>query len=347
MGKQTQGPIIKMTARLIELKSKDYSLAFTSYIESLHQDQAFDFCDVTLVSDDDITIQAHKILLSSHSNFLKSILKKHAHTHPLIYLHGIKSSYLGFILDYIYKGEVHLYEDQLNGFLEVAEKLKIRNLTKNIAEEDVKEELTNANTKVRKDVVFNDVENKGASICELDQKIAELFHNQPKEKSHTGIQPLNNKTSTTPRYLDIFDQSVNSPKQINKAKELLLIKPEAESKTQNDTCAQSQALSKKSEEGQLKKQCEDKGVNFPKQISKAKKITLITPKVESNPCAQSQAPTKKSEGQIKKQCEDVMFRDLVSINGAIFICKYCGQKSKNKDFILKHVGTHPHVVKLQ
>ena len=338
-----------MTGRLIELKSNDYSLAFTSYIESLHQEQAFDFCDVTLVSDDDVTIQAHKILLSSHSNFLKSIFKKHAHTHPLIYLHGINSSYLGFILDYIYKGEVHLYEDQLNGFLEVAEKLKIRNLTKNIAEEDVKEALINANTKVRKDVVFNDVENKGASICELDQKVAELFHKQSNEKSHTGIQPLINKTTTTPRYLDIFDQSVNSPKQINKAKELFLIKPKAESKTNNDTCAQSQAPSKKSE-GQLKKQCEDEGVNSLKQISKAKKITLITPKVEPktsiDPCAQSQAPTKKSEGQIKKQREDVMFRDLVSINGAIFICKYCGQKSKNKDFIMKHVGTHPHIVKL-
>lgn len=313
-----------MTGRLIELKSNDYSLAFISYIESIHQEQAFDFCDVTLVSDDDVTIQAHKILLSSHSNLLKSILKKHAHTHPLIYLHGINSSYLGFILDYIYKGEVHLHEEQLNGFLDVAVKLKIRNLTRGIAEGDIKDASINANTKVRKDVVFNDVENKGATIGEFDQKIAELVHRQPKEKSQTGIQPLPNKNTTTPSYLDIFDQSVNSPKQINKAKKITLITPKVESKTTTDTWA---------------------------QINKEKEINLIKPKVESktniDTSAQRQAPTKESEGQKKKRREDVMLRDLVSINGAIFICKYCGQKSKNKDFILKHVGTHPHVVKLQ
>jgi len=32
-----------------------------------------DLCDVTLVSDDEVSIQAHKIVLASASNFFKSI----------------------------------------------------------------------------------------------------------------------------------------------------------------------------------------------------------------------------------------------------------------------------------
>ena len=129
----------KDNKELIELKSNEFSLVYTSYIESLHKEQESDFCDVTLVSDDDITFQAHKILLSSHSTFFRSILKQHVHAHPLIYLHGINSSHLGFILDYIYKGKVQLYEDQLKDFLDAAEKLKIKNLTKNIVEDEIKE----------------------------------------------------------------------------------------------------------------------------------------------------------------------------------------------------------------
>lgn len=280
-----------MTERLIELKSNDFSEVFTSYIESLHKDKGFDFCDVTLVSDDDVTFQAHKILLSSQSQFLRSILKKHVHAHPLIYLHGINSSQLGLILDYIYKGEVQLYEDQLNGFLDVAEKLKINKLTQNISSgEDIKQALINPNNTVRRNAV-NDVENKGASRCELDQKIAELFPGQ--EKSHLlGIMPPNNKTNKSSKYLDIFDQSVNLSKQNNQAKKIKLVKPKVEPKTTNETYAH------------------------------------------------SQVSEKKSEVQKDKKHEERLMKDLISMKGTIFVCKRCGQKSKNQDFIMKHVGTH-------
>ena len=44
-------------------------------------------------------------------------------------------------------------------------------------------------------------------------------------------------------------------------------------------------------------------------------------------------------GENQKLHEKIL-KDLVAVNGAILTCKYCGQKSKNKDFILKHVKTH-------
>ena len=87
-----------------------------------------DFSDVTLVTEDKVKFSAHKILLSTCSNTLKFVLKENIHPNPLLYLSGISSGNLGFILDYIYCGEVKLYQEQLDGFLESAKKLQIEGL---------------------------------------------------------------------------------------------------------------------------------------------------------------------------------------------------------------------------
>ena len=49
-------------------------------------------------------------------------------SHPLLYLSGVTSSNLSFILDYIYQGEVQLYQEQLDSFLDTAQKLRIAGL---------------------------------------------------------------------------------------------------------------------------------------------------------------------------------------------------------------------------
>ena len=87
-----------------------------------------DFFDVTLVSDDERQIPAHKLVLSACSDFFKSILRNNSHSHPLLYLSGIHSTNLSLILDYIYQGEVQIYQEHLDSFLEVAQKLKIEGL---------------------------------------------------------------------------------------------------------------------------------------------------------------------------------------------------------------------------
>ena len=101
-----------------------------------------DLFDVTLISDDEEQILAHKLLLSACSSFFKSILKKSSNTtHPLIYLSGIDSRNLNMIVDYIYQGEVQIYQDQLDKFLEVAHRLKVEDLlSSNEHLSDLKEE---------------------------------------------------------------------------------------------------------------------------------------------------------------------------------------------------------------
>ena len=68
----------------------------------------------------------------------KFILKENTHTNPLIYVSGVKSADLGFILDYIYDGEVNLYEGQLQSFLKTAGKLEVLGVYNQETKEEVK-----------------------------------------------------------------------------------------------------------------------------------------------------------------------------------------------------------------
>ena len=108
------------------LKWEDFQSVVSQSFSVLRQEQ--DFYDVTLVSEDETQIQAHKLVLSASSSFFKSILKKNSHSHPLLYLSGVDSKCLGFVLDYIYEGEVQIYQDELDRFLETAQKLKVEGL---------------------------------------------------------------------------------------------------------------------------------------------------------------------------------------------------------------------------
>ena len=108
------------------LKWNDFQSTVSQSFRSLRQEE--DFYDVTLVSEDELQLSAHKLVLSACSSFFKNILKKNVHASPLIYLSGVSSSNLKNILDYIYCGEVQLFQDQLDSFLDAAQKLKISGL---------------------------------------------------------------------------------------------------------------------------------------------------------------------------------------------------------------------------
>ena len=108
------------------LKWNDYQSNWNKALNELRKDT--DFADVTLISDDKVKFSAHKLPLSSCSNLFKFILKGNVQANSLLYLSGVNSLNLGFILDYIYHGEVNIYQEQLDSFLECAQKLEIEGL---------------------------------------------------------------------------------------------------------------------------------------------------------------------------------------------------------------------------
>ena len=54
-----------------------------------HLFETEEFADVTLVCDDQIQIPAHKLVLSSHSQFLKNLLLNTSELHPFVHLAGV------------------------------------------------------------------------------------------------------------------------------------------------------------------------------------------------------------------------------------------------------------------
>ena len=89
--------------------------------------------DVTLVSDDHKQVSAHKLVLSACSEYFKDVFKNNSkpNAHPLLCLDGVSSDDLKNIMDYIYNGEVQLYQEKLDNFLSIAQRLKLEGLMGN------------------------------------------------------------------------------------------------------------------------------------------------------------------------------------------------------------------------
>lgn len=57
-------------------------------------------------------------------------LQKNPCSHPVFFINGVKSEVLRAILDFMYLGEVHINNEDLIEFIEMAEQFKIRGVTK-------------------------------------------------------------------------------------------------------------------------------------------------------------------------------------------------------------------------
>ena len=92
------------------------------------EDNDSDFADVTLACEDGQQVEAHKLVLASSSPFFQKLLGRNKHPHPLIYLRGVKSDDLLAIVDFLYRGEANVFQENLDSFLAVAEELQLKGL---------------------------------------------------------------------------------------------------------------------------------------------------------------------------------------------------------------------------
>ena len=81
---------------------------------------------MTLACEDGQHVDAHKVILSSSSPFFKNLLKRNKHSHPLIYMRGLKYVDLLAVIDFLYYGEANVYEENLEHFLNTAEELQLK-----------------------------------------------------------------------------------------------------------------------------------------------------------------------------------------------------------------------------
>ena len=96
--------------------------------------------DVTLVGDDHKQILAHKLVLSACSDYFQDIFKNNKHSHPLLCLDNANIHDLNNILDYVYNGEVQIYQEDLDRFLTIAQRLKLQGLLTDDKKEKIDED---------------------------------------------------------------------------------------------------------------------------------------------------------------------------------------------------------------
>ena len=108
------------------LKWNDFQENVTTAFGSLKEDNKF--TDVTLACEDGQQIEAHKVILASSSPFFRNLLKRNKHSHPLIYMKGIKHELLLAVVDFLYLGEANVFQESLDSFLEIAEELRLKGL---------------------------------------------------------------------------------------------------------------------------------------------------------------------------------------------------------------------------
>ena len=90
--------------------------------------------DVTLATEDDGQLTAHKVILAASSPFFKRLLSKNPNPHHLLYLMGVKLAQLQQLLSYIYLGKCDLTQEQLPAFMAIGKQLEIEGLSRDLEE---------------------------------------------------------------------------------------------------------------------------------------------------------------------------------------------------------------------
>ena len=86
--------------------------------------------DCAILCEDGTRFVSHRLILAACSSFFKQIFLMNDNSPAWIYLKGVESPMLRFLLEFVYVGEVEVPEQSLAKFLETAHELKIKGLAK-------------------------------------------------------------------------------------------------------------------------------------------------------------------------------------------------------------------------
>ncbi|ENN73139.1 protein bric-a-brac 2-like [Dendroctonus ponderosae] len=116
------------------LRWNNYQTNLTNVFDQLLQSESF--VDVTLACDGH-SVKAHKMVLSACSPYFQSLFFENPCQHPIVIMRDIKWPELKAAVEFMYKGEINVSQDQIGPLLKVAETLKIRGLADVNGEQDI------------------------------------------------------------------------------------------------------------------------------------------------------------------------------------------------------------------
>ncbi|XP_018332833.1 uncharacterized protein LOC108742238 isoform X2 [Agrilus planipennis] len=115
-----------MTGQHYCLRWNNYQSNMTSVFHQLLQNEAF--VDVTLACKD-LSLKAHKVVLSACSSYFQKLLLDNPCKHPTIIMpQDVCYADLKFIIEFVYKGEIDVSQAELQSLLKTADQLKIKGL---------------------------------------------------------------------------------------------------------------------------------------------------------------------------------------------------------------------------
>ena len=216
--------------------SENYSFKWNGFLVNVAKSfrklrEEGDFCDVTLVSNDQRQFSAHKVVLSACSEYFKNILKVNKHPSPLLCLDGISSSDINNVLDYAYHGEVDICQNDLDRFLGIAGrfqleglitdenncqpidfKFDVKEMEDQIKEEDIETEdmlsnTTSDNTKIIVNLEEFDFSNKE----ELDTKLIEYIEKDGKKWKCKICKKISRNKSHAKEHVEVHCKGLSYP----------------------------------------------------------------------------------------------------------------------------------------
>ena len=184
------------------LKWDDFQTNISSSFGQMRKDE--DFSDVTLTCDGDNRIEAHKVILAASSSFFSRLLKQNKHPHPLIYMRGMGNNQLSEVVNFIYYGEVNIYEENIEEFLTLAEELQLKGLNNS--------ETSKLNHKTRPSEIIQTKQNvklhsQNLEVVSEDKENSSFYLNPRLEE--TSMVPANNFVKTNTNNCDL-DETINS-----------------------------------------------------------------------------------------------------------------------------------------
>ena len=111
--------------------------------------QIEEFCDVTLVSEDDERILAHKVVLASASTIFRDMLRTYEKDkdHPVISMKGVQSKFINAMVDLIYHGETEVELSECEEFMNIL--IEYRVATEESSSKDKEDTTSNTQYKVK------------------------------------------------------------------------------------------------------------------------------------------------------------------------------------------------------
>uniref|UniRef100_A0AAR5PYW6 BTB domain-containing protein n=1 Tax=Dendroctonus ponderosae TaxID=77166 RepID=A0AAR5PYW6_DENPD len=116
------------------LRWNNHQSTLVSVFDSLLEHEKL--VDCTLAAEGKL-LKAHKVVLSACSPYFETLLSRHYDKHPILILKDVKFQELKAMMDYMYRGEVNISQDQLGALLKAAESLQIKGLSDNKRDEPV------------------------------------------------------------------------------------------------------------------------------------------------------------------------------------------------------------------